>query len=123
MQSDREQIIRLYHDMYAAMVRKDEDELNRIHDNSFVLIHMTGLRQSKREYIRAILDGTLNYYYEETAGVEVKISKDRAVMTGYSRVTAAVFGGGRHTWRLALRLDLKKTEDGWKLTKAQASTW
>ena len=120
---DKEQITKLYHDMYAAMVAKDEAELKRVHDESFVLIHMTGMHQSKQEYIGAIMDGTLNYYSEQTDSLTIDIKDDTAVMTGRSRVAAAVFGGGRHTWRLALKFDVKKTDDGWKLTKAQASTW
>lgn len=80
---DKEQIIKLYHDMYAAMVAKDEAELVRVLDDSFVLIHMTG----------------------------------------HSKVTATVFGGGQHTWRLALKFGVMKTSEGWKLTKASASTW
>ena len=38
--------------MYAAMVAKDEDELRRVHDDSFVLIHMTGMNQSKEAEMR-----------------------------------------------------------------------
>lgn len=74
----------------------------------FVLIHMTGMHQSKREYIRAIMDGTLNYYSEETDSIDVSVSGDTAVMTGHSKVAAAVFGGGRHTWRLALKFTQRK---------------
>ena len=120
---DKEQIAKLYHDMYAAMVAKDEAELERVHDESFVLIHMTGMHQSKREYIKAIMDGTLNYYSEQTDRLDIDIKGDTAIMTGRSRVSAAVFGGGRHTWRLALKFGVKRTGGGWKLTKAQASTW
>ncbi len=120
---DKEQIAKLYHDMYAAMVAKDEAELERVHDESFVLIHMTGMHQSKREYIKAIMDGTLNYYSEQTDRLDIDIKGDTAIMTGRSRVSAAVFGGGRHTWRLALKFAVKRTDEGWKLTKAQASTW
>lgn len=121
--NDKEQLIGLYHEMYAAMIEKDERELERINASEFVLIHMTGMRQSKREYIRAIMDGTLNYYSEDTNSIDVSVLGDTAVMTGHSKVAAAVFGGGRHTWRLALKFDVKKTADGWKLTKAVASTW
>lgn len=120
---DKEQIAKLYHDMYAAMVAKDEAELERVHDESFVLIHMTGMHQSKREYIKAIMDGTLNYYSEQTDRLDIDIKGDTAIMTGRSRASAAVFGGGRHTWRLALKFGVKRTGEGWKLTKAQASTW
>ena len=122
--SDKEQIIKLYHDMYAAMISKDEAELDRVHGDSFVLIHMTGMHQSKQEYIRAIMDGTLNYYSEKTESLDIKINENNtAVLIGQSLVNAAVFGGGKHTWRLQLRFEMKKTSAEWKLAKARASTW
>ena len=120
---ERKQIEQLYTDMYHAMVNKDRSELERLHDNSFVLIHMTGMRQSKEVYIDSIMDDTLNYYSEQTEGLEISIDGDHAVMTGRSRVTAAVFGGGRRTWRLQLKFTLIRRERGWKLTSAQASTY
>ena len=121
--TDKEQIERLYHEMYAAMVKKDRAQLERIHDDSFVLVHMTGMRQSKSSYISSIMDRTLNYYSEKTEGLEIAIDGDRATMTGRSRVNAAVFGGGRHTWPLELRFQLVRRDDGWKLTEARATTY
>lgn len=121
--NDEAKLRQLYEDMYAAMVSKDEAELDRVHDESFVLEHMTGIRQDKKTYIRAILNGTLNYYSEVTENLSVQVNGDDATMTGRSRVSAAVFGGGKHTWRLQLFFHAKKTENGWKLTKAEASTW
>ena len=122
--NDHQAIEQLYHDMYSAMVKKDEAELNRVHDDSFVLIHMTGMQQDKAAYIRAIMDGTLNYYSEKTDGLDIQVNQDdTAVLTGRNLVNAAVFGGSRHTWRLQLRFDLKKIDGEWKLTKAQASTY
>ena len=121
--TDREQIEALYHEMYSAMLRKDRAELLRLHDESFTLIHMTGMRQSRQVYIDSIMNGTLNYYDEKTESLEITVSGGKAVMRGHSRVTAAVFDGGKHTWPLALQLNLKKTDGGWKLTRAQASTY
>ena len=37
--------------MYSAMVNKDRAELKRVHDDSFVLHHMTGMRQDKQTYV------------------------------------------------------------------------
>ena len=68
---DKQQIIALYHQMYKAMVEKDTATLDRIHAPQFVLIHMTGMRQSKQAYIRAIADGTLNYYSAEHEQMEI----------------------------------------------------
>ena len=47
--------------------------LNKVHGDDFVLVHMTGMRESKAEYIRAIADGTLNYYSAEHDRIQLKI--------------------------------------------------
>lgn len=120
---DRQQIEQLYREMYRAMVEKDSATLERVHADEFVLVHMTGMRQSKREYIRAIMDGTLNYYSATHEQTDITLDGDRATLTGRSRVTAAVFGGGRGTWRLQLRLELVRCDGRWLFTEARASTY
>lgn len=121
--NDKEQIIQLYREMYTAMVNKDRAELERVHDDSFVLVHMTGMRQSKQDYINAIMDGTLNYYAASHEDMQVEVKGDTAVLIGKSRVTAAVFGGGKHTWRLQLRFQLVKKNGEWRFALASASTY
>ena len=120
---DRQQIVALYERMYRAMVAKNTSELNAVHAPEFALVHMTGMRQSKQDYIRAIEDGILNYYSAEHEQMDVVIDGDRATLKGRSRVTAAVFGGGRHTWRLQLTFRLVKRDGGWLFTEARASTY
>lgn len=121
--TDKEQIIQLYKEMYTAMVNKDSDELYRVHDDSFVLVHMTGMRQPKEVYINSIMDGTLNYYSASHEDMQVEVKGDTAVLIGKSRVTAAVFGGGKHTWRLQLRFQLVKKNGEWRFALASASTY
>ena len=121
--TDKEQIIQLYREMYTAMVNKNRAELERVHDDSFVLVHMTGMRQSKQDYINAIMDGTLNYYAAEHEDMQVEGKDNTAVLIGKSRVTAAVFGGGKHTWRLQLRFQLVKKNGEWRFALASASTY
>ena len=121
--TDKEQIIQLYKDMYTAMVNKDRAELERVHDEGFVLVHMTGMRQSKQDYINAIMDGTLNYYSAGHKNMQAEIKGDTAVLVGRSRVTAAVFGGGKHSWRLQLRFQLVKKNSDWHFALASASTY
>ena len=120
---DKQQIIALYHQMYKAMVEKDTKTLNRIHAPEFVLIHMTGMHQPKKEYIRAIADGTLNYYSAEHEQMDVTVNNDHATLTGRSRVSAAVFGGGKHTWKLQLTFLLVKRDGQWLFTQSKASTY
>lgn len=119
----RQQIEQLYQEMYRAMVEKDTATLNRVHADEFVLVHMTGMRQTKREYINAIVDGTLNYYSSTHEQMDITIDGDRATLIGCSRVTVAVYGGGRNTWRLQLRFQLVKRDGRWQFTEARASTY
>ena len=120
---DKEQIMQLYETMYKAMIAKDMEVLDEVHDEHFILIHMTGMRQSKQEYLKAIKNGTLNYYSAKHEQMEVDITGDRATLQGQSRVEAAVFGGGRHTWRLQLRFQLIRRQGTWYFTESQASTY
>jgi len=120
---EKQQIEALYKQMYRAMVEKDTVTLDEQHADEFVLTHMTGMRQSKTQYIRAIADGTLNYYEATHEQIDIRINGNRATLTGRSRATAAVFGGGRHTWRLQLTFHLVKRNGRWLFTDSKASTY
>lgn len=109
--------------MYSAMINKDAAVLERVHDDSFVLFHMTGMKQSKSEYISAIMSGMLNYYSAVHGDTEVVANGDTAILMGKSKVTAAVFGGGKHTWRLQLDFELIRKNGEWYFTLASASTY
>ncbi len=121
--NDKSQIEALYREMYKAMVEKDTATLSRVHADDFVLIHMTGMHQSKQVYIQSIVNGTLNYYSAEHEQMDIRVNGNKATLTGRSRVNAAVFGGGRHTWRLQLYFDLVKEDGKWRFTLARASTY
>ena len=120
---EKKHIELVYEQMYRAMVEKDTATLNRLHADDFVLVHMTGMHQSKQEYIRAIADGTLNYYEAEHEQMDISIDGNKATLTGRSRVAAAVFGGGRHTWRLQLLMRFAKRNGAWLITESRASTY
>ena len=120
---DKQQIEALYKQMYRAMIAKDIETLGSILDENAALIHMTGTRQPKREYLRAIKDGTLNYYSVEDDEIIIEVDGDRAIMTGRSRVNAAVYGGGRHTLRLQIKSTLVKKDGRWLFVEQRASTY
>ena len=121
--SEQETLTERYRAMYRGMLQKDAALLREVLDDSFILVHMTGMRQSKQQYIAAILNGTLNYYSEQTEAVDVTIQGDTARLVGKSKVSAAVFGGGRHTWRLRLAMNAVKRDEHWYFTGAEASAY
>lgn len=118
-----EEIRQAYIRMYEGMISKDERILDEVLDESFVLVHMTGMRQPKQAFIKAVLNGTLNYFSAEHENMPVEISGDTAVLTGQSYVAAAVFGGGRSNWHLQQKCSLKKTDGVWKIIRSVASTY
>lgn len=120
---DENRAAECYRLMYEGMVKKDGELLQKVLDSSFVLVHMTGMRQPKAEFIRAVQDGTLNYSSARHQHIDVEVKGKEAELTGKSLVHAAVFGGGWNTWRLQLRCRLKKTDGEWLITEAKASTY
>ena len=123
MTEDERMITEAYQNMYQAMVKKDMSGLNEVLDDQFMLAHMTGMRQSKRAFIQAVMDGTLNYYSALHENVSVKITGDTALLIGRTVVVAAVFGGRRNRWKLQQNCRLKKTNGAWKITESIASTY
>ena len=120
---DKEMIVNAYKKMYEGMIKKDEKILDEVLGDSFVLVHMTGMRQSKDAFIKAVMNGTLNYFSAEHEHMPIEISSDTAVLTGQSYVAAAVFGGGRSNWHLQQKCSLKKVNGDWKITQSVASTY
>ena len=121
--NDKERMESCYRQMYLGMMDKDRTILSKVLDDSFVLIHMTGMRQGKEAFICAVEDGTLNYFSADHQQISVDIHGSTAELTGQSIVRAAVFGGRQHTWRLQLDLALIKKGDAWAITEAKASTY
>ena len=121
--SDREQIEELYRIYWQCMISKDIAGMDRIMSEDYELRHMTGLRQPKQDFFQSVISGELNYYSAKHDKIIVKVSGDTATMTGRSRVTAAVYGGGRNTWRLQGDFTLRKEDRVWKLTSSRASVY
>ena len=119
-----QQIRELYARTWRAMIAKDEQALNDCHSDDFVLVHMTGTRQSKPVYIRSIMQGTLNYYSEKTERIDIRLtSENTADVTGWSEVSAAVYGGGRHTWHLLMRFKAIKESGKWRMSHCGVATY
>lgn len=121
--NEKECIKDLYRQYWQFMIRKDADGLRSLMAEDYYLLHMTGVRQSAEVFLAGLLDGTFNYYSAEHDSIEVTVDGDTAAMTGKSRVSAAVYGGRRSTWRLQGDFTLRKEQGVWKFTSSKASTY
>lgn len=123
MEINKGEISRCYFELYRCMIDKDIIGLGRLLDKDFVLVHMTGMRQSKQEFQRCIANGTLNYYSCNDTRQIIVVNGGQARCTGKSKVNAAVFGGMCHTWHLQLDIDFRKEDGCWLMTEATASIY
>ncbi|MBR3309055.1 MAG: nuclear transport factor 2 family protein [Lachnospiraceae bacterium] len=121
--NEETQIKEIYKKYWEYMIDKDADGLRTLMAEDYYLRHMTGVEQSKEVFINGLLAGTFNYYSAEHDSIEVTVHEDTAEMVGKSRVLAAVYGGGKHRWRLQGDFTLRKENDSWKLTSSEASTY
>ena len=121
--SDEEQIKELYRTYWNYMIVKNAEGLRDLMAGDYYLRHMTGVKQSVDEFLKGLLNGTFNYYSAEHDEIIVNINGDTATLTGKSRVLAAVYGGGKNSWRLQGDFTLRKENGNWKLTSSKASTY
>ena len=116
-------ISELYKDYWDYMIEKNIEGLRSLMSSDYCLYHMTGVKQSADEFIEGLKNGTFNYYSAEHEDIVVSVRGDEATMTGKSRVVAAVYDGGKGSWRLQGDFTLRRKNGTWKFTSSRASIY
>ena len=123
MTDEKDTIREMYRKYWSCMISKDVDGLRDLMADDYYLLHMTGVKQSAKVFLNGLLDSTFNYYSADHDSIEVSLNGDHAIMTGRSRVMAAVYGGRKSSWRLQGDFTLRKEYGNWKFTSSKASTY
>jgi ketosteroid isomerase-like protein len=123
MTGEKDTIREMYRKYWHCMITKNADGLRDLMADDYYLLHMTGVKQSAEMFLNGLLDGTFNYYSADHDSIEVSLNGDHAIMTGRSRVMAAVYGGRKSRWRLQGDFTLRKENGNWKFTSSKASTY
>lgn len=97
---NHDDLINLYHQESSLSIAGDLDALAALLADNFYLVHMTGMKQTKAEWLTAMQTSEMQYHDAIEDYVEVK--KDAEVI-GQSRVHATIWGM-ESTWRLQLHL-------------------
>ena len=122
--NEEEKIVKqLYIDLCYASINKDMTLLNSILSDNYVLVHMTGMKQSKNEYMESVKTGELKYFESIHESIEVNIDGDYATIIGKTKTLASPFHSGKSWWRLRQDLEVKKIDGKWVLTHSKASTY
>ena len=121
--SDYDIIKNLYIELSNSSINKDIDKLKDILANDYVLIHMTGIKQNKDEYINSVLKGELKYYEVIHDSIDITINGNKANVIGKSRTLASPFGSTKSWWRLRQDMIIEKINDKWIIKESKASTY
>ena len=111
------EIIKRFIEFQQALIDKNSDKLNEIITDGYELVHMSGKKQSKSEFIGEVLDGTLNYYKSEIIEPTILHDDDNhASLVGDVTLTAKVYGiTGK--WTLDTVVNFVKIDEKWYLGK------
>ena len=123
MTDEKDTIREMYRKYWHCMITKNADGLRDLMADDYYLLHMTGVKQSAKVFLNGLLDSTFNYYLADHDSIEVSLNGDHAIMTGRSRVMAAVYGGRKRSWRLQGDFTQCRENGDWKFTCSKASTY
>jgi ketosteroid isomerase-like protein len=118
----RAAVLANYEGQRRAMVAGDADALGALLADDFTLVHMTGYRQPRAEWLADVRSGAMTYHSMEDVDVSVDVSGDAPVVTARTR-TAATIWGASGTWPLQLRISFAHEGTAWVATGTVATTW
>ena len=114
--TDRE-IVSRFVEFQQALIDKDCDVLDEILTDKYELVHMSGKRQTKEEFISEIMDGTLNYYKSEIADPTILWDdEERPTLIADVTLTAKVYGT-EGKWTLNTAVDFEKIDGEWYFSR------
>ena len=121
--SDKELVRKLYIDLCEASINKDLIKLGEILSDDYVLVHMTGMKQTKEDYLDSVKSGELSYFESKHESIDVNINGDDATIIGKTKTLASPFGTSKSWWNLRQDLKAKKIDGKWILMYSKASSY
>ena len=121
--SDKELVRKLYIDLCEASINKDLIKLGEILSDDYVLVHMTGMKQTKEDYLDSVKSGELSYFESKHESIDVNVNGDDATIIEKTKTLASPFGTSKSWWNLRQYLKAKKIDGKWILMYSKASSY
>ena len=100
-----------------ALIDKNEDKLNELMADDYILTHMSGKKQTKAQFIEEVMNGTLNYFKSEILDPNILFDDDEnATFISDVTLTARVYGASG-VWTIDTVMDFKKINGEWIIGK------
>ena len=113
---DQIEVLQAFKNHIEALIRKDYYSIDQFLAPNFQLIHMTGVIQSKNEFIKEVMGGILNYYQAKLIDPIVEINNNFARMRVDILIDALAYGM-RTNWTLHSKNIFQKYNNRWYFIK------
>lgn len=117
--NEESKVIKLYEDMYTAMINKDAAALESILEPGFVITHITTARQDKQSFIADISNGKLNFFSAEHEDTNLRVIGNNSWLIAKTKADAELFGMDRKEWKLQMKASLRCVDGNWFFTDAR----
>lgn len=95
------------------MVAADTVRLGAMMDDGIILRHISGMTQSKDEWLEEVASGSMKYHMMEKRDIKVTpVAADQASVSFTSVITATIWGS-YGTWTLHSKMLLEKRNGRW----------
>ena len=92
MTAEQRAVLAAFERFQQAMIDKDRETLTSLVTADKTFTHMSGKKQTREEFFREIMDGTLNYYRYQIHDPAVTVRGDAAILKARTTLTAKVYG-------------------------------
>lgn len=100
-------------DWNAAMIAADTTKLGAIMDDAIILRHISGMTQTKGEWLEEVASGSMTYHNIVKRDVKMILNDDGSVVVSFTSVITATIWGSHGTWTLKGSMRLKKRGGHW----------
>ena len=113
MEQQKKEIEQFLDDWNAAMIAEDTVRLGAMMDDGIILRHITGMTQTKREWLEEVASGSMKYHKIEKRDVVVTSNSDGSASVSFTSVITATIWGSYGTWTLSGIMRLVKRSGRW----------
>jgi len=106
--------------LQKALLNKDIEKLDKLFDDSFVLIRGSGRRETKNEFLTDIKEDVLHYRESKIEIPSIKIKEDKASIITIVNLRTCLLGV-QSIWDLDSKFKLKKVDGEWCFIKWDTS--
>ena len=113
MEQLKKEIEQFLDDWNDAMIAADTVRLGAMMDDGIILRHITGMTQTKREWLEEVASGSMKYHKIEKRDVVVTSNSDGSASVSFTSVITATIWGSYGTWTLSSTMRLVKRNGDW----------